>query len=172
MPTNLTNLKRLPQRLASTTLKGRVIEHQLRSTQQNFDSESDPNGRPWQRLAPSTLKRKKGSRILTETTALRKRINGRQTARGVVIGVKLSYAAIHQFGGTIRQPARTQTLNFKVNSRTGESRFAKKSKANFQQQARRGESSIKIPARPYLGFGEDDVRQIRRIIAEEMTRSQ
>ena len=59
-------------------------------------------------------------------------------------------AAVQEFGGSMKIPARTQELNFKVNSRTGESRFAKANKANFQQTVTIPEHIVKVPARPFF----------------------
>jgi len=102
-----------------------IGEHMLRSVQRNFDAE----GRPvrWQPLAASTLMRKvggkrrstkkrgglrsaaarrlRGNKILTATGRLRRSISYRASARQVLIGTNVIYAATHQFGRG-RIPAR------------------------------------------------------------------
>lgn len=59
-------------------------------------------------------------------------------------------AAVQEFGGSIEIPAREQDVNFKVNAATGQSRFAKADKANFQQTVTIPAHTITIPARPFF----------------------
>lgn len=59
-------------------------------------------------------------------------------------------AAVQEFGGSIEIPAREQDVNFKVNADTGQSRFAKADKANFQQTVTIPAHTITIPARPFF----------------------
>lgn len=59
-------------------------------------------------------------------------------------------AAVQEFGGSIEVPEREQDLNFKVNASTGQSRFAKAAKANFQQTVTIPAHTITIPARPFF----------------------
>lgn len=168
---NLAGLRQLTKRLNSGPVKGRMIEYQLRSTQRNFDRESDPDGNPWKPLAPATRKQKKNQRILTEKGRLRKSINGRQTKDGFKLGTALIYARIHQEGGEVKIPPGRRTLNFKV-GKNGRSRFSRKRSANFQQDVNTRGSTIKIPKRRYMGFSAEDIRQHNRIVSEEIAASQ
>lgn len=59
-------------------------------------------------------------------------------------------AAVQEFGGSMKIPARTQELNFKVNANTGESRFARADKANFAQTVSIPEHIVTVPARPFF----------------------
>ena len=69
-------------------------------TMESFAGQKSPSGAPWQRLAPSTLRRKKHpGKILYETGQLHRRIYTRSDKDSAEIGVNLPYAAIHQFGG-------------------------------------------------------------------------
>lgn len=168
---NLAGLRQLANRLNSGAVKGRMIEYQLRSTQRNFDRESDPDGNPWKPLAPATRKQKKNQRTLTEKGRLRKSINGRQTKDGFRLGTALVYARIHQEGGEIKIPPGRRTLNFKV-GKDGRSRFSRRKSANFQQDVSTRGGSVKIPKRRFMGFSAEDIRQHNRIIAEEIALSQ
>ena len=84
------------------------LEH---TTQESFEKETSPFGDKWTPLSKQTLKHKKGSKILTESSILQSSINSRTklqqtktstqgSASGIVsIGTNLEYAPIHQFGG-------------------------------------------------------------------------
>lgn len=77
----------------------------------SFEKETSPFGDKWTPLSKQTLKHKKGSKILTESSILQNSINSRTkmqkskggakgSASGIVsIGTNLEYAPIHQFGG-------------------------------------------------------------------------
>jgi hypothetical protein len=59
-------------------------------------------------------------------------------------------AAVQEFGGSMNIPARTQDLNFKINANTGQSRFAKAEKANFQQTVTIPAHTVTVPPRPFF----------------------
>jgi len=124
-----------------------------------FDRQEEPDGSPWQALTPAYLaykqRRRLRTNILQKRGVLFKSITYEATSRDVVVGSNLVYARIHQFGGDIQRQASRRTMNFKVDKRTGRSRFARQSKANFQQDANVGAYTISIPARPYLSLGDD-----------------
>lgn len=140
-----------------------VGERLLRSTAQNFDSESAPDGRAWQPLAPATIKARQ-RRGQTPITILRSNTKGRHgsslagsinyeaSEEELRIGSPKETAAIHQLGGTIQKPAREA----KIYRQRGEDgsigrRFARKKVANHVTTATIPAHSITIPARPYLG---------------------
>lgn len=76
-------------------------------TELSFEKEQDAFGNKWTPLSKQTLKHKKGSKILTESSLLQSSINSRtklqqtktSTQGSVSIGTNLEYAPIHQFGG-------------------------------------------------------------------------
>jgi hypothetical protein len=65
--------------------------------------------------------------------------------------VDLPYAKIQNEGGTIHKSASERDINFKVNFKTGKSRFATDKKANFQQHVKIGAHDITIPKRQFIG---------------------
>ena len=77
------------------------------TTQESFEKETSPFGDKWTPLSKQTLKHKKGSKILTESSILQNSINSRaklqqtktSTQGSVSIGTNLEYAPLHQFGG-------------------------------------------------------------------------
>jgi len=138
---------------------------------QAYKTETAPFGAGWPALRPATLKRKKRSTILRESGALYDSTVAQVLPDGVQVGSNLgvngySLLAIHQFGASIKREASSRNLNFKVNQRTGRSRFAKASKANFQQRVNIGAYTINIPARRVLPM--DAAGEVLPQMAEEL----
>lgn len=128
------------------------------STQRRFEQGRDPAGSPW---PPSLRALTEGGKTLIESARLMQSQTHIASDTGVEVGTNVIYAAIHQFGGTIKQGAREQVLHFKHNARTGRTRFAKaNSKANYAKKAQIGARTITMPARAFLGLDDDDDREI------------
>lgn len=130
-------------------LMPRLGEYLMRSTEQRFKSQTAPDGTPWQALNPDYAEAKKYNKgkILTLRGYLRRYIHYQiPDANTVEVGSNLKYAAIHQFGGTIR-PKAGKALSFG-------GRFVR---------------SVTIPARPYLGISVQDDKAIREIIRDWLT---
>ncbi len=120
-----------------------------------FETETDPEGRPWQPLAISTMigriggvrksrKKKGGTRIgairriaqmkiLQDSARLRDSITHRHGRDFVEVGTNVVYGAIHQLGG----------------------------------QAGRG-GKVTIPARPFLGVDAGDAAEITAILKDHI----
>ncbi|MCF6267625.1 MAG: phage virion morphogenesis protein [Desulfuromusa sp.] len=134
-----------------------IGEHLLRSTEDNFRHEREPDGTPWKPLKVLSyhlgykLRKKKathtqsgsltaafsrylaGRKILTDSHELRNSIYYNAGRTSVAIGSGKVYAAIHQFGG----------------------------------KAGRGKK-VTIPARPFLGIGSGDRKEILATIADHL----
>lgn len=89
----------------------------------------------------------------------------------IVIGSNKSYAAIHQFGGTVNIPAHERESKWKAkkNKNTGNYtyRFAKstsKTKNTISRKYRVGAYSFVLPARPFLVIQDEDLEEIGRVI--------
>lgn len=148
-----------------------VGEYMLRSVNDRFRSEQDPEGKAWAPLSAAYRRQKKGPKILTESGRLRQ-IAYRASAQGLTVGTNVRYAAIHQFGGEVKLPERTQVLAFKKSGRFMSRRAASKAKnpvkvAFVQHLAR----TIKIPARPFLGTSEADDREIVDLMRDHLERA-
>lgn len=127
-----------------------------------FRESRDPYGVPWKPLAPSTVAGRRGSghgvKPLVDTGALRNSIGVAAGPTSVSIGTVLSYAAIHQFGGTIQYEPRqftvrlrTVTAERKDGTTYRATRFASaKHKRVTLVEAAAPARSVTIPARPYL----------------------
>ena len=145
----LTNLVKHIANLAPTM---RSIGRKLGDlTEDAFQSE----GPGWPQLRPATVKRRGSAHpILQDTGGLAASITHGGDAASAWVGVGKIYAAIHQFGGTIQHEARTATLYFRQNQRTGRvgTRFVKKGRSNSAQDVTIGAHQTVIPPRPYLPF--------------------
>jgi len=139
-----------------------IGEALLRSTQQRFHLQQDPEGHRWQRLKDST-KASKAARgydprkILTMRGQLRDSIRYQADDGGVRIGTNLIYAAIHQFGG------KTRAHVIKP----------KNKKALAWPGGRHPVRSVNhpgsnIPARPFLGISRQDRDRILEVVADHL----
>lgn len=117
-------------------------------------------GRPrWQALQPATLAYKKkhgyGDHILIRRgggQSLQSSITQQANDHSASVGTNLVYAAIHQFGGKIEMPARSQQAHFKqAKDGTIGNRFVRKSQANFAQWHTRGTHTIRCQRGPSSG---------------------
>ncbi len=138
-------------------------------TKDRFRSQGPaPSGPPWEALKAATRKGKKHPKILTETTALRDSIHYRLTGRSAVsigTGEHIPYAAIHQYGGVIRQGARSEIFarnRYVKGDRKGQFKKGTKAGRGFTIN----EHIVRIPARPFLGLSEENSREILGIINE------
>ena len=76
-------------------------EWMRRETQLNFARQSDPEGKPWEPLKPSTLRRKKTTAILRETGSLSASIHRHgpgSSGHETRIRVDVDYGIFHQTG--------------------------------------------------------------------------
>lgn len=109
----------------------------VRNTSRRFDLGYDPYGNPWADLNAAYESGKRNTRILQESGRLVQSISREVVGRELAVGSNVAYAAIHQFGGTIR-PKRGPYLVFRLAGAVVKTR------------------EVFIPARPYLGIGDED----------------
>lgn len=163
-----------------------VGEHLLNSVRDRFATESGPDGVPWARLKPATIRERERKRftpiqILTRhiRSGLRASVNLVVRQDQVTIGTPKAYAAIHQFGGTIRKPAREGVVYRHVSWKPQKLKpgFAGKDKgsrgrpkANLAQKVAIKAHEISMPARPFLGFSSDDQQEVIRIASDWLDR--
>ena len=158
----------LVERLGNlTTPLNDIAEYLHQSTDNRFRQQVAPDGSPWAPLAPSTLARKKGSRILRDKGTLQDTLRHIVSNNELAFGTDRPYGAIHQFGGKIEHAARSQQVYFRQ-GKDGSvgNRFVKKNKSNFSQWATRGASATDVTARPYLGLSSEDETEILAIVGD------
>lgn len=147
-------------------LAPRLGEYLQSSTQARFKTQTAPDGTPWAPLKQSTIRRKKtnADKILTLRGYLRGGIRWQALDDNTVqVGTNLKYAAIHQFGGEIQQPARQATVRYRTVS--GRVLFAgRKHKRVMERLVSIPAHTTPVPARPFLGISASDHREIREII--------
>lgn len=80
--------------------------------QEYFDTEADPQGTRWHDLSPYTWARKKSSKILTETGALRKSIRFEPKGGVVFIKSDIAYARTHNFGSAVKHIPQREFVGF------------------------------------------------------------
>lgn len=124
-----------------------IGEYLQRSVDDRFRSETDPQGRPWEPLSGFTKANKRNDKILTERggPGLRGSIHYRVDGDTLEQGTNKIYAAIHQFGGTIT----AKSGSLAIGDPKGAFALVK---------------SVRIPARPYLGFSSEDSKEVERIL--------
>lgn len=71
-------------------------EYMTRRSEQGFKAERDPDGVPWAPLSAAYKKRKRGTKILTESGGLRSSVNYYVDDRQVVVGTNKKYARRQQ----------------------------------------------------------------------------
>jgi phage virion morphogenesis protein len=121
------------------------------STDTRFEEEQDPDGNPW----PQSLRAlQTGGKTLTDTAKLSGSITFEASDDGVAIGTNVIYAAIHQFGGTIKAKTK-RGLRFRAGGNSG---WVTK-------------MSVDIPQRAFLGVSDDDQETIENIGSDWLARS-
>lgn len=108
----------------------------ITSTQERIRNEVSPTGARWPALNPEYAAAKRGTGMLMESGRLVGSFSRQVSGSRLVVGTNVAYAAIHQFGGTIRPKG--SALRFFVGRREI---FARK---------------VTIPARPFLGISTED----------------
>lgn len=99
-------IRRVLQRLIDAGINPRpalleIGEELVDSTKKRFGSQSGPDGVPWKRNAPSTIKRKGRDQPLTGGGTLMDQIHPQLSGNDTLeVGSSLVYAAMQQFGGT------------------------------------------------------------------------
>lgn len=135
-------LKRLEH--ANLKVPSKALAQSLKtSTRERFQTQKSPDGQSWKASVRAV---EKGGVTLTDTAILKNSIRSKSSEKGFAVGTDLKYAATHQYGDsrTIRAKS-NKGLRFKVNGR-----WVTKKKVK-----------VTIPARPYLGISEDDIREIK-----------
>ena len=117
------------------------------STQDRFNSGTDPEGNTWKPLLPAYAAIKRGPSILVGSGmagGLQGSITFDTGPDYVAVGSNRIYAAVHQFGAVIK-PVRAKALRFRLAGGF----------VSVQQ--------VTIPARPYLGIGPADEVEIAEL---------
>jgi phage virion morphogenesis protein len=133
----------------------------VRSTQDRFDSQTDPDGRPWQRLKASTIAGKAlrghSDKILRQRGYLSDSIRSQANENGVRVGTNRIYGAIQHFGGKTK-PHVIRPKNKKALAWPG---------ARNPARAVNHPGS-EIPARRFLGISRQDRDRILEVAGDHL----
>lgn len=144
----LAALRSLAGRLADPTpISQEIAALGESSTRLRFRTATGPDGAAWK---PSLRATVSGGRTLTKDGHLSGSISARHGRDFAEWGVNRIYAAIHQFGGTIR-PKSGKTLRFALAG------------GGFATV-----KSVTMPARPFLGLSDDDKADIADLIGRRL----
>lgn len=144
----LAALRSLAGRLADPTpINEEIAALGESSTRLRFRTATGPDGTPWK---PSLRATVSGGRTLTRDGHLSGSISARHGRDFAEWGVNRIYAAIHQFGGTIR-PKNGKALRFALAG------------GGFATV-----KSVTMPARPFLGLSDDDKADIADLIGRRL----
>ncbi|MBU6167192.1 MAG: phage virion morphogenesis protein [Alphaproteobacteria bacterium] len=124
-----------------------VADYMRTATVERFEDERGPDGQPWKKSQRAITD---GGLTLTDRGHLRQSITAASDARQAIAGTNLIYAAIHQFGGTIR-------------AKGAAGGGARALRTPFGPRG-----SVTIPARPFLGFGPVDVAEIEAMLTDHL----
>lgn len=144
-------LRRLARKTSNLTGGLKAIGEALREVARDrFDSQTDPDGRPWAPLRPLTVETRGGSSspILTRSGALKRSISYQVSGATLRLGPNMIYDAAQQYGATIL-PKRSSHLMVPL---PGGGRVPLKKAV--------------LPARRYIGFGAADQKATRETIEE------
>lgn len=151
-------------------------EYLLDRTQGHFKSQSDPWGLPWKPISEEWVawkkKNKKSTKILIMDGYLSKLMRYQTSPTELLFGSDRPYAAIHQFGGEIKRPARKKEIYFKRNKDGSVgNRFVKRKDSDYAETVDVGAFTIKIPARPFLGIAPIDEKELLELAHEYLARA-
>jgi len=137
----------------------------IASIDRNFREEGRPD--KWQSLSPATLARRRkagaGAKILQDTGRLKMSITAYSDKTMAKAGTNVPYAAIHQYGGTIKippmiiRPKNVKALHFFMDG-----------KEVFCKFARLPERNVRIPARPFMLIQDEDMEDYKLLILNHL----
>lgn len=134
-------------------LNAALGEGERQSTLERFKQSRDPEGKKWQ---TSIRAAQEGGKTLIKSAQLRNSIKSKADASGFAVGTNVVHAATHQFGekGRTIRATKAKSLRFQVGGR-----WVSKKKV-----------TIRIPARPFLGFSDSDMQNIKDTIEDYVTK--
>lgn len=125
------------------------------AVEENFSQE----GRPaWMGWSPRYARQRGPGQILQRSGRLASSIMPYSDNDSAVVGTNVIYAAIHNNGGEIDIPARSQRAYYRMDkSGNVSNQFSRKSRANYSEWHTLPSYSIKMPRREFLRLTETDV---------------
>lgn len=129
------------------------------AVQENFEQQGRPAWQHWKSNAYWAQRR--GGKILQRSGRLAASITAYSDNDMATVGTNVVYAGIHQSGGKINIPARSQQAYYRQNKDgTLNNKFSRKSKANYSEWHTIPAYEINMPARPFLHLTESDISEM------------
>ena len=130
-------------------LNAALAEVVRESTLERFKHSKDPSGKRWK---TSIRAAETGGKTLIDSSQLRNSIKSMSDASGFAVGTNVKHAATHQFGekGRTIRAKRAKNLRFQVGG----------------QWISKKKVKVSIPARPFLGLSDEDMREIKATAEE------
>ena len=142
--------ERIGDRKTVHQLTGEVL---LDRHRERFLDEVTPAGKKWSRLSAVTLaNRRSPNGILRDSGELFRSIHMKATTANAQVGTNLNHpkVMVHQHGATIK-PKSARSLVIPGGKGSNRPIFAK---------------SAKIPARPYIGIGKGDEKEVKEVLID------
>ena len=144
--------------------------------QMRFRAQATPAGQPWPKSHRAISE---GGQTLTDRALLRRSITWQATASSATVGTNVVYAAIHQFGGTIRAK-KGPFLSIPVTAQARAAGSPRNMPGLAVAQTLKGQfvllesksgtvhfllrKQVTMPARPFLGASDDDRIELLRVL--------
>lgn len=131
------------------SINAALAEGVRESTLERFKQSKDPSGKKWKMSIRASSENRK---TLIQSSQLRNSIKSVSDATGFAVGTNAKHAATHQFGesGRTIRARKKKALHFMVDG-----------KWVYKKQVR-----IRIPARPFLGLSDEDMREIKATVED------
>lgn len=131
-----------------------VGEAELNVTKERFGSKTAPDGSAWAPNAPLTLLLARGGSMMRRSGGLIGSIVYEVSGTTLRLGPNKAYAAIQQFGGTVKAKGKALRIPIPAGARFGPGGSPAKGDGAIYLK------SVTIPARPYIGIGPKDEEAI------------
>lgn len=140
-----------------------ISEEMLTDTRRRYLAEVAPGGVPWKKSARAIAD---GGKTLQAKGFLLRSLDRRSGPKFAEVGVvpgapQSAYAAAHQFGFD-------EAVNVKAHKRKVEQAFGKRLATAIIADVKAHTRTMRIPARPFLGFDPDTIEDIRDILADHL----
>ncbi|MDM7928666.1 phage virion morphogenesis protein [Blastomonas fulva] len=120
------------------------------STIERFDTETDPDGKPWEK---SQRAKDQGGKTLTDSARLKTSITHRSSATDVEVGTNVICAGPHQHG-------MDESVSVGAHSRTIRQAFGRSLPGGLTIQVGAFDRQMKMPKRSFLGINAEDETEI------------
>lgn len=131
------------------SINAALAEGVRESTLERFKQSRAPSGKKWK---TSIRAANENGKTLVLTSQLRNSIQSVSDATGFAVGTNAKHAATHQFGekGRTIRARRKKALRFMVDG----------------QWVLKKQVRIRIPARPFLGLSDEDMKEIKATVED------